>query len=208
MSGTSALRLLGRNTSSNVQKVAWCLVELGVPYEREDYGGPYAGNDRPEYLQLNPNGLVPTLIDGNLVVWESNTIVRYLCNRYGPTPMYAVDAAARSNVERWMDWQLSRIGEVFGPMYRALIREKRTAADVEPLRVRAVQLMAILEQALEGRAFLAGPELTVADIVLGPFVYRWFELPIARPDMPALRAWYERLQSRRPYREHVMLPMQ
>lgn len=204
----SALRLLGRNTSSNVQKVAWCLSELGVAYEREDYGGPYAGNDRPEYLQLNPNGLVPTLIDGDVVVWESNTIVRYLCNRYGPTPLYPLDAAARSNVERWMDWQLSRIGEVFGPMYRALIREKRTAVDVEPLRIRAVPLMGMLESALEARAFVAGPELTLADIILGPFVYRWFGLAIERPEMPALRAWYGRLQSREGYRKHVMLPMQ
>ena len=204
----SRLRLLGRNTSSNVQKVAWCLAELGVGYEREDIGGPFAGNEQPAYLELNPNGLVPTLIDDDIVVWESNTIVRYLCNRDAHTTLYPLEAGARSQVERWMDWQLSRIGEVFGPMYRALIREKRTAADVEALRVRAAQLMGMLESSLGTCAFIAGAELTLADIALGPFVYRWFELPIERPALPALRRWYERLQSRPAYREHVMLPMQ
>jgi glutathione S-transferase len=207
-SATAALRLLGRNTSSNVQKVAWCLVELGLRYERENYGGAFAGNDQPAYLELNPNGLVPTLIDGDVVVWESNTITRYLCNRCAPTPLYPLDPGERSNVERWMDWQLSRIGEVFGPMYRALIREQRTAADVEPLRVKAAQLMAMLDSTLSSRSYLAGPGLTLADITLGPFAYRWFELPIARPGLPALRRWYEALQSRPAYREHVMVPMQ
>src|SRR3989337_2242200 len=102
----SMLRLLGRNTSGNVQKVIFLLEELGTPYTREDYGRQFNNTQDPAYLKLNPNGKVPTLVDGDVVVWESNTILRYLCNKQKNDALYPSDLAVRSEVERWMDWLL------------------------------------------------------------------------------------------------------
>jgi glutathione S-transferase len=199
------LRVLGRYTSSNVQKVLWCLAELGRPFEREDRGGPFGRNNDPEYLRLNPNGTVPTLIDGDLVIWESNTIVRYLCNRFGPTTLYPADAARRALAERWMDWQLGCVAVEFVPMYRALVRERRGAGEVEAARQRTARLLAMLDAALAQREYLDGSEFTVADIALGPTVYRWYELPIRREQMPHLQDWYVRLTQRPAFRDSVMV---
>jgi len=98
------LKIWGRTTSSNVQKVLWCCAELGLEYERVDLGGPFGGNQDPEYLALNPNGLVPTVKDGDLVMWESNTICRYLCTTHNGERLYPTAPAIRTHVERWMDW--------------------------------------------------------------------------------------------------------
>ena len=121
------LRVLGRSTSGNVQKVIWLLEELGsVPYRREDYGRQFNNTSDAAYLRLNPNGKVPTLVDGELAVWESNTILRYLCNRYGGEAFYPGDAARRSFIERWMDWQLAAL---YAP-YVAIFKEaKKPAAE-------------------------------------------------------------------------------
>jgi glutathione S-transferase len=199
------LRVLGRNTSSNVQKVLWCLAELGKPYQREDYGGPFGGTSELHYLRLNPNGKVPTLIDGDVAIWESNTIVRYLCNKFGPTLLYPGDFLERALAERWMDWQLATLAEALLPMYRALVREHANPADVEPARERTARLLEILDGALTGRRYLNGAELTVADIAVGPLVYRWYELRIRREDTPNLLAYYERLARRPAFRENVMI---
>jgi glutathione S-transferase len=195
--------LLGRDTSSNVQKVLWCLRELGVPFQRQDYGGLHGGTDDARYLRLNPNGTVPTLIDDDRVVWESNTILRYLCNRYGPTDLYPADAFARTRVERWMDWQLGTLSVAFLPLYRALVREGRAAHEVESMRARSAALFTLLDGALADVPFLAGAHLTLAEIALGPFVYRWLALPIERPHLPRLAAWYGRFESRPAFRDEV-----
>lgn len=197
------LCVLGRQTSSNVQKVLWCLAELGQPYEREDYGGPFGRNYEPEYLRLNPNGTVPTLIDGDLVIWESNAIVRFLCNKFQPTSLYPADAGQRALVERWMDWQLGELAVAFLPMYRGLIREQRDAEEVDAARQRTARLMTILDSVLAGCQYLNGSELTVADIAIGPIAYRWFELPIRREGMPNLQGWYLRLAQRQAFRDNV-----
>jgi glutathione S-transferase len=197
------IRVLGRNTSSNVQKVLWCLRELGVPFEREDYGGSCGGTGDARYLRLNPNGTVPTLVDDALVVWESNTILRYLCNRYGPTDLYPADAFARTRVERWMDWQLGTLSVAFLPLYRALVREGRAAHEVEAMRERSAVLFTLLDGALADARFLAGAQLTLAEVALGPFVYRWLTLPIERPHLPRLAAWYGRFETRPAFRGEV-----
>jgi glutathione S-transferase len=120
------LRVLGRATSGNVQKVVFLLEELGQPYAREDYGRQFNNTQDAAYLKLNPNGKVPTLIDGEVAIWESNTIMRYICNKYGGKSLYPADPFQRSLVERWMDWQLSAI---YGP-YVALFKEaKKPAAE-------------------------------------------------------------------------------
>ena len=118
------LKIWGRATSSNVQKVLWCCGELGIPFERVDVGGPFGGNQDPEYLALNPNGLVPTVQDGELVLWESNTICRYLATTHRAERLYPVAPAGRALVERWMDWQLSTLGAPMGALLYGLIRSK------------------------------------------------------------------------------------
>ena len=108
------LKIWGRASSSNVQKVLWCCAELDIEFERVDVGGPFGGNRDPEYLAMNPNGLVPTVKDGDLVMWESNTICRYLAATRNGEHLYPRDPAARTHVERWMDWQLAVIGAADG----------------------------------------------------------------------------------------------
>ncbi|MCB8882991.1 glutathione S-transferase family protein [Acidisoma cellulosilytica] len=203
------LKLLGRNSSSNVQKVLWLLTELGLPFERHDYGGAFGRNKDAQYLRLNPNGLVPTIIDGEVVIWESNTILRYLANKSGPSPFYPTEPAARAYCERWMDWQLGTLNTVMTPLYIALIRCDPAARDLEAIRgleARARANFDTLNQCLAETPFLAGGALTLADIALGIFAYRWYTLEVERgPELPRLRAWYERLQDRQAFREHVMI---
>lgn len=198
-------RVLGRRTSSNVQKVLWCLAEMGHEFEQEDYGGPFGKTREPEYLRLNPNATVPTCVDGDIVLWESNTILRYLCNKEGHASLYPSDAAGRAMVERWMDWQLGSLSDPFGRLYRGIVREQRHAMEVEPERLACARLMAILDSALASASFVAGDSLTLADMVLGPTVYRWLSLDIERDRHTHLQAWHERLTLRGAFREYVMI---
>jgi glutathione S-transferase len=205
------LKIWGRTTSSNVQKVLWTCAELGIPYDRLDHGGPFGGNRDPEYLKLNPNGLVPTVIDGDLVMWESNTICRYLCNTHpNGGSLYPSDFGERTHVERWMDWQLSVIGAPMGALLQGLIRstpETRDAAAIEAARRRAITAWEIVDDALEGQPYLGGQSLSLAEIVMGTHIYRWFNYAIERPRMPKLHAWYERCLARPGFKNHIVMPI-
>lgn len=204
------IRILGRDDSLNVRKVLWCCDELGLDFEREDYGGPFGRTDTPEYRALNPNGLVPTVIDGELSIWESNTIMRYLAAKYGGAPLYDPDPGRRSLTERWMDWQLSTLQQVQGVMFLNLVRlppDQRDAAAVARNRDLCAKAMAVLDGALAAGAndgpYIAGRDLTLGDIPLGVAVNRWFMLDIPREDLPALAAYYETLQRHDGYRKWV-----
>jgi glutathione S-transferase len=204
------LKIWGRTTSSNVQKVLWTCAELGLEYDRTDWGGPFGGNQDPEYLRLNPNGLVPTVIDGDLVMWESNTIIRYLCTTRGDDRLYPKDPAARTHVERWMDWQLSVIGAPMGALLQGLVRstpEHRDAAAIEAARRRAITAWTIVDDALAGQQFLAGDFLSLAEMTLGTHIYRWFNYPVERPEMKNLHAWYERCAARPGFKAHIVMPI-
>lgn len=203
------LKIWGRASSSNVQKVLWCCAELDLAFERVDHGGPFGGNRDPEYLKLNPNGLVPTVIDGDLVMWESNTICRYLAATRGGERIYPSDPAGRTHVERWMDWQLSVMVPAVVPLFMLLIRtapEKRDPATIEKLRVQAEAPFALLENALAGRAFLEGDAPTLADIGNAIWTYRWFTLGYGDQNRN-LGAWYRRMTERPSFREHIMIPL-
>jgi glutathione S-transferase len=155
---------------------------------------------------MNPNGLVPTVQDGDLVLWESNAIVRYLDAQYGPSRTPAQRAAG----DKWMDWTSTRVQPPMRTLFWGLVRtppERRDAAALEAARIQAAEVLAIADEALASQAHLAGPEFTMGDIPLGCFVNRWYQLPIERPPLPRLAAWYERLQARPGFREHVMLPL-
>ncbi|HEV2303806.1 MAG TPA: glutathione S-transferase family protein [Stellaceae bacterium] len=204
------LKIWGRTTSSNVQKVLWCCAELEIPYERVDWGGPFGGNEDPAYRKLNPNGRVPTVEDDGLVIWESNTICRYLCTTRGGERLYPKDPRARTQVERWMDWQLATPGGPMGALLQQLYRTKPEARDqkaIEAARQQALAAWKIAEGALEEQPYLAGSELSLAEITLGTLVYRWHVFPIERPELKNLRAWYERMRGRPGFKKHIEIPI-
>lgn len=205
------LRILGRKTSSNVQKVLWACAELGLEFEREDIGGPFGGNDQPEYRALNPNGLVPTLIEDDFVLWESNSIVRYLAHNHGQGTLWPTDARTRGRAERWMDWQLTTVTSALGPVFRGYVRtpeaERETAA-IAAARDRSAAAMAILDRYLGETTYVAGDDFSMGDIPVGIAVYRWFNLPIEREDYADLKRWYDLLAQRPGFREHIMNPME
>jgi glutathione S-transferase len=204
------LKIWGRTSSSNVQKVLWCCTELGIGFERVDLGGLFGGNQDPEYLALNPNGLVPTVRDGELVLWESNTICRYLAATRAGEQLLPVAPAARALVERWMDWQLSTVGPPMAALLFGLIRtrpEQRDHAAIEAARRKALAAWTVVEEALDDRLWLAGSGLSLAEIALGTLVYRWHALPIERPVLQNLRAWYERMRERPGFKSHIEIPI-
>ena len=202
------LKLLGRTNSSNVQKVLWCLDEIGVPCEREDVGGAFGRNREPEYLALNPNGLIPTVTDGDRVLWESNTILRYLAASYDTGGLWESDPGRRAEGEKWMDWQLSVLAPPMTPLFKQHVRtppEQRDPVLIAQSLERATRAFRMLDDALARAPWLGPGRFTVADIPCGVLAYRWMNLPIERPDLPALADWYARLADRPAYRRHVMI---
>ena len=201
------LKIIGRKNSGNVQKILWCCDELHLPYQREDAGGAFGKVNDPEFRALNPNGLIPVILDDGFALWESNTILRYLAARSGEGKLLPAHPRQRAEVERWMDWQLSVMQPAIGPLFLALVRgkpEEKTAEAIKPALERTVRAFSLLEGQLTGKRFIEGAEMTVADIALGIFAYRWYVLPIPRPSLPSLASWYERLAERPGFRTHVM----
>ncbi|HYC65837.1 MAG TPA: glutathione S-transferase N-terminal domain-containing protein [Reyranellaceae bacterium] len=193
-----------------MQKVLWAADECGVTYEREDVGLQFGGNDQPWYLKMNPNGVVPTIDDGGRVIWESNSCVRYLAARYAAGSLWPNDPGERSEAERWMDWQLSTISEDMRVTFWGLVRtpaEKRDMAAIAKSAVNLGKLWGRLDQWLEGKKYVAGQHFTMGDIPVGCMVYRWYALPMERPELKNVKAWYERLGTRPAYAKHVMIKM-
>jgi glutathione S-transferase len=204
------LRILGRKNSSNVQKVLWCCDELGVPFEREDYGGEFGRNRDAAYLALNPNGRVPTIIDGDFVLWESNSIVRYLANKHDDGTLYPVNPEERARGERWMDWQLSVLRDATHGMFWGLVRTKpedRNSEEIAASIKRSADAFAILDRYLAETEYAAGSHFTVCDIPIGIFVHRWFGLDIEREEFPNLLRWYNNLGDRPAYQKYVKMPL-
>lgn len=195
-------KLLGRATSGNVQKVLWALEELGLPYEREDYGRQF-GNTGGDYLSLNPTGKVPTLIDGDSVLWESNSIVRYLCAKAG-NALLPSDPLARAKAETWMDWLLASLNGHYVEVFK---ESKKSEQDRSPTLAKmgealAAQL-ALLDNHLANNEWLAGDSMSTAEIVLGPIVNRCLGFPIDLPSFGNLRRWHGTISSRAAYQKVV-----
>lgn len=210
MAEKTKIKIWGRKDSSNVQKVLWCCDELGVGYERIDLGGAFGGNKEKPYLDLNPNGVVPAIEDGSFVLWESNSIVRYLVDKYGEGRLLPPTPEGRASANRWMDWQLTTLGPAMVPLFWGLMRtpeEKRDKAAIESARQKAMKIWQILDNYLDKKNYLSGEDFGMGDIPLGVWAYRWFNLPIERPEMAHLTAWYNRLSERQPYKTHIMIPM-
>jgi glutathione S-transferase len=197
------LRILGRGTSGNVQKVVWLLEELKEPYKREDYGRQFNNTQTEEYLRLNPSGKVPTLVDGEAVVWESNSILRYLSNKLaGGAALYPSDPAARSQVERWMDWQLASLNAPYLGVFReAKKKEDERAAGFAADAKELTAQLELLEKGTAGRPWIAGEHFSIADICLGPIIDRALAFPVSLPAIPGVRAWRDRVVAREAYKK-------
>ncbi len=202
------LKILGRKTSSNVQKVLWACGEMGLPFDREDIGGPFGGNDQEKYLALNPNGLVPTIIEEDgFTLWESNSCTRYLTRKHDLGGLYPEDPQILADAERWMDWQLTVCSPSLVPVFRGLIRtppEKRDMDAITKARDGLSRSMSMLNANLADRKFMAGEKFTIGDIPVGIAAYRWFEMPIEREDYPHLKRWFDLLAERPAFQEHIM----
>ena len=193
------LRIWGRLTSVNVQKVVWCADELGLDYERVDAGGKYGLVNTPEYRSLNPNGLVPVIEDDGFVLWESNAIVRYLAAKYGDGTLWPTDIQIRANTDRWMDWQAVSLNPSIGPAFLQLVRTapaQRNTAIIETARVDTEKKLALLDAHLARTSYVAGEQFTMGDIPLGCSVDRWYKLPLTREPHPNVERWYASLRKR------------
>lgn len=204
-------KVWGRSNSSNVMKVLWVLDELGLPYERIDVGGPFGKTDTPEYRAMNPLGVIPSLEEDGFTLFESNAIIRYLCNAHAPTsPLYPADPRARGTIDAWLDLQQTALVRPQGIVFAGLVRtppEKRDNAAISAAVTEAGRIWTILDQRLTGRDFVMGETFTLADVPFGANVHRWFAMPIARPDSPNLHAWYQRLLQRPAFQTHVAVPL-
>ncbi|MFN3304406.1 MAG: glutathione S-transferase family protein [Roseateles sp.] len=199
------MKLLGRLTSINVRKVMWTAAQLGLDLDREDWGAGFRSTQDPAYLALNPNALVPVLIDGDFVLWESNSICRYLASKQGDTPLLPAEPQARARVEQWMDWQAGELNNSWRVAFMALVRGQPAAPEaIQASVTNWNRHMAMLDAQL-GRtgAHVCGADFTLADIVLGLSAQRWKNAPIERVELLAVEAWLQRLAGRPGFADYV-----
>ncbi len=203
------MKLFARRSSSNSQKVLWFLGELGLHYEFVATGGDAGGLRSVEYLAMNPNGRVPTLLDGDLAVWESHTILRYLAAAHGPERYWPEDPETRSRIERWMDWSQSQFDASFMSLFWGYWRTPEAARNPDANRLqveRCRRYLEILDDALVEHTYVVGDELSLADIPLGALMYRYTNLGVTE-DLPQnVERWYASLTERAAFQNHVMLP--
>lgn len=195
------LKILGKRSSINVRKVLWACAELELAFAQEDWGSGFRDVDSDAFKALNPNAMVPVLVDGDFVLWESNSILRYLVNRQGMGVLYPLDARARAQVDQWLDWQASDLNRAWSYAFMSLVRNSPDHSD--PVQVRAsirswTGLMSVLEGQIERTgAYVAGRDFSLADIAIGLSVHRWFGTPFEHPPLPAVQTYYRQLAQRR-----------
>ena len=201
------IKIWGRNTSVNVRKVMWAVGELELPHERIDVGGSFGKNKEPAYLAMNPNGLVPTLEEDGFLLWESNSIVRYLAAKYGAGKLEPADPRSRARASSWMDWQLTVAHPPLTPVFWGLIRtppEKRDHAAIEAGKVKCIEVMKILDAHLAKTAFVAGDTLCMGDIPVALMAYRFRRLVPERPPLDHLERWFAAIEQRPAFKQHVL----
>ncbi|MCP5038832.1 MAG: glutathione S-transferase [Rhodobacteraceae bacterium] len=204
------ITVYGRATSSNVQAVMWGIDELGLAYERLDYGHKHGRLDDPEFRAMTPHGLVPAIRDGEAVVWESCAILRYLASQYGDGgAFWPGDPVARAGVDMWAEWGKTSFARAFtGPIFWARVRtaaKDRNKAALRAALTRFTGYLDVLDKQLEGRKYVTGADFTLADIVIGHVLYRYFDIDIPRREHPNVERYYAHLCDRQTYREHVMI---
>jgi len=198
----------GRANSSNVQAVMWAIGELGLAHERIDAGGKFGGNTTPEYLAMNPNGLVPTVRDGDLVLWESPAIVRYLGAKYGDGKFWPADPGKRAALDMWAEWAKTSLIPPLVQLFMQTVRTpeaQRNAAAVADLAGKVGKLAGMADARLGKGPYLDGGTFGFADVMLGHWLYRYYTLDFERAKTPNLDAYYKKLQERPAFRQHVMV---
>lgn len=206
------ITLWGRNNSTNVKKVLWTLEELELPFQHILAGGQFGLNHDAEYLAMNPNGLVPLLRDdeANLVLWESNSIVRYLAAQYGQNRLWVDSPARRAEGEKWMDWANQTLSPAHRVILFGLVRtpvEQRDPAAIDASAKVCDGLFGMLDDALATQRWFSGSEFGVADIAIAPFVYNLFNVGLTWTPRPNLERWYQQLSERPAFRKIVMIPV-
>jgi glutathione S-transferase len=201
------IKIWGRNTSANVQKVMWAVGEIGLPHERIDIGGPFGKNREQAYLAMNPNGLVPTLEEEDgFLLWESNSIVRYLAAKHRASVLEPADLRARARAGAWMDWQLSVAAPAIADCFLGLIRtppEKRNHAAIEESKKKTTAAMTVLDGELAKTAYVAGDTFSYGDIPVAIMAYRYRQLVPERPPLRHFERWYAALSARQAYKDQV-----
>jgi glutathione S-transferase len=203
------LKIWGRVNSVNVKKALWAAEELGLKYERIDAGMQFGVTKTPEYMKMNPNSVVPTIEDDGFVLWESHSIVRYLSAKHGMGKLCPSDLRARADAERWMDWAFT-FQSAMRNVFWGLIRtppEKRDPKAIEEGRVASIRLAEILDAHLKNKTYVTGDAFTMGDIPIGCEVQRYMRVPIERPALPALQAWFDRLGQRPAFKKFVDIPL-
>ncbi|MGN6317749.1 glutathione S-transferase family protein [Trinickia sp.] len=194
------LKILGKASSINVRKVLWVCAELHIPFEREDWGSGFRSTDTAEFLSLNPNGLVPVIKDGDFVLWESNSIIRYLVSRYGGEALYPTAPLERARIDQWMDWQATDLNRSWSYAFLGLVRKSpshQAQDDIAASLASWARHMRILENRLEATGgFVAGNQFSLADVPIGLSVNRWFSTPFDHPHLPAVTEYFDRLADR------------
>lgn len=198
------LKILGKATSINVRKVLWTCAELDIDFEREDWDAGFQSTSQESFVALNPNALVPVLVDGDFVLWESNTICRYLCNKTSEGQLLPAEPQARARVEQWMDWQATELNNAWRYAFMALVRGSPAYRDPDQIQASIANWnrhIGILESQLAATGrYVTGERFSLADVVLGLSVNRWMLTPIERPQYPAIVDYYERLSERSGFR--------
>lgn len=204
------LIIWGRINSVNVQKVVWAAGECGLAFERRDAGMAFGVTTTPEYLAKNPNGLIPMVEDGDVVLWESHAIIRYLCATHAAGTLWALDPAERSLADRWMDWTATSFNAAMGPVFLQTVRtppEKRDMAAIEAGIALTEKRMQLLDKHLAQNRHLAGGNFTMAEIALGPFIHRWLNMPVERQDHAHVARWYQGIAARPAASAALLLPV-
>lgn len=200
----------GRKNSVNVQKALWALEEAGVEFQRKDAGGDYGGLDTVEYAALNPNKRVPTLVDGETVIWESNAVTRYIAAKWGNETLWPADLATRATADMWMDWMQTTMMPRLTPVFWALIRTPADQRDMQQVAENAIacgHVFRVLDAALADRDYVAGDTFTMGDIPVAAATWRYVELPIERPELLNLSRWMDRMGARPAFQKHIQHPL-
>lgn len=208
--GIVMLKIWGRSNSINVQKVLWCCAETDVRFERIDAGMQFGVNDTPEYRAMNPNGLIPLMEDDGLVLWESHAIVRYLARKHGLGTLCPADPRVAADADRWMEWFSTTLWNHMKPVFWILVRtppEKRNMAEVEDHRQKLAGYLAMANDHLANRTYLAGAQFTMGDIPLAVLAHRWFNVPIERPALPHFERWFRAVAARPGFQLHCAAPL-
>ena len=200
------LTVLGKSSSINVRKVLWLLDELSLNYAQEQYGSGFKPTDTAAFKAMNPNAMVPVLVDDGFVLWESNTICRYLAGREQRFDLLPSSPRERALVEKWMDWQATELNNAWRYAFMALVRQSVAHSDQVAIDTSVANwnnhMRMVEAQLLSTGAYMAGEIFTLADIVIGLSTNRWFMTPMQRPELPAVQAYYDRLNQRPGYQVH------